>query len=309
LIKNEDIDVVVSLYGFPFAGSLFFAKYVCSTPTAILEHHLGAGLDVSAPDENPEYIEPILQRTYPIVDAVIATSNTNRTFVETVSGRDDVKIIPLGVDVEGRHPRHSDPVLRNEYSKEGPLLLTVSRLVERKNITDLFDAMQYIIETYPTAHLVVVGKGPERETLRSEINRSGLTENITLTGRISEDRLEKLFATADLYLSTATYEGFGLSILEALASGTPTVVYDAEGTRDFLSGLDCAAVIDHDSTTLARTTIQFLENKEELARRSIAAREYAVSNYSWDSVARDHLEVFKKIVDERDKNRQDSDNT
>jgi glycosyltransferase involved in cell wall biosynthesis len=298
VFQQNDFDIVVSLYGFPFAGTLYVSKRIFSTPTTILEHHLGAGLDVSSPDENPWYIDPVLQVAYRDADGIIATSNSNRSFVTDVSGREDIDLIPLGVDSEARHPGHADPSIMQDFTAQGPLLLTVSRLVERKNITDMLDAMTCIRVEHPDAHLLIVGDGPHRETLQERIREKRLSNEVTMAGEIPEERLQTLFATATLYLSTATYEGFGLSILEALASGTPVVAYDAHRTQEFLSDTNSAVVTSHQPSALAREVKDLLIEDGRLSRCSSKAREFAASEFSWDTVADRHLDVFSEIVDE-----------
>ena len=82
-------------------------------------------------------------------------------------------------------------------------------------------------------HLLIMGDGPERSILENKIREFGLQDRITLTGRVGEEKFQ-IMSAADIYISTAIHEGFGLVFLEAMESGLPVVSYNNGGQVDFL---------------------------------------------------------------------------
>ncbi len=157
-------------------------------------------------------------RLYSRFDAVYALSPT---FVDLLDGLGvDAELLPLGVDLRQFHPRHRDPALRAELGVVGgaPLLVYAGRLDAEKRPLEVVEAFQRLPAGLG-AHLALVGDGPQR----TELEALG-GERVHVFGFVSDrERYARLLASADVYVSAMPHETFGISIVEAQASGLPVV--------------------------------------------------------------------------------------
>ena len=120
----------------------------------------------------------------------------------------------------------AEPVfsLQEKYSHWGFIILAVARLSPEKNIAFAIKILQEILKTYPKTGLVIVGDGSLGESLKFKVKSLKLDENVAFEGW--QENTVSYYKTANLFLQTSLYEGFGLSLLEALASGCPAVSSD-----------------------------------------------------------------------------------
>lgn len=166
-------------------------------------------------------IAPPLYRTTPIV----TLSRSSRDEIVDYLGLPDanVSVVPPGIDerFSPAGPRSSSP-----------LVVAVGRLMPSKRFEDLVDAMVEVRRTVPDAQLVIVGDGYERPALEERIESHGARDWIRLAGRVSDEELLALYRRAWLVASASVAEGWGMTLTEAAACGTPAVATDIAGHRD-----------------------------------------------------------------------------
>jgi glycosyltransferase involved in cell wall biosynthesis len=125
--------------------------------------------------------------------------------------------------------------LRAEGFPSDARLVFVSRMVGNKGIWELLDAFSQVVHDRPGLRLRMVGDGPEREPLARRARELGLP-GFQVLGRLSEeDRLQEL-ALADLSMQPSRGEGFGLSLMEAVAEGIPVVASRCDAYLELLDG-------------------------------------------------------------------------
>lgn len=152
-------------------------------------------------------------------------------------------LVSGGVDVTRFVPlsRAARDAVRAEIGApvDSPLLLTVRRLEPRMGLEQLLHAVHLLIEAGADFTLAIAGDGMLAGRLRELVAALGLRDRVRLLGRVSEERLPRLYGSADLFvLPTAAYEGFGVSTVEALASGCPVVGTAAGATPELLADLE-----------------------------------------------------------------------
>jgi alpha-1,6-mannosyltransferase len=129
--------------------------------------------------------------------------------------------VPLGVDLEGFHPRHHDASLRAELARDDEALLVLcSRLSPEKRPELALEALEVLVAGGQQCRLVVAGAGPREEALRRRFSHLPVAWSGFVADRSG---LARLLATADVVVAPGPVETFGLAALEALASGTPVV--------------------------------------------------------------------------------------
>ncbi len=156
------------------------------------------------------------------------------------------------------------------------LLLAVGRLSEQKGFDLLIDAFGQISAQHAKWHLVILGEGPLRTALLTQIRQAGLEDRITLAGRAGN--VGDWYQTADLYVVSSRFEGFGNTLAEALAYGVPAVSFDCDtGPRDIIRHqLDGLLVPNGDVEALAKSLGQLMSDKnlrQEFSVTAIEARE------------------------------------
>jgi len=223
-------------------------------------------------------------------DAIVVRSEFMRNEIRELYGdRNEYKIsrIPLGIDAE-RFPFADDvQPARAELGlpATGPILLTVRRLVARTGVENLILAMKLVVNEFPDVLLLVGGKGYLEDTLRALVQTEKLEKNVVMLGFVPEDRLPLYYQAADLFvLPTQAYEGFGLSTLEALASGTPVVATPVGANPEVLSPLDPGLVMQGaDAEAIGRSISQWLRRNPNSKWRGHCLK-YCIENFTRDQV-------------------------
>ena len=108
-----------------------------------------------------------------------------------------------------------------------------SRLEKEKNIVLAIEMMRELIRQYPKIGMVIIGDGKEKKNLERLVSKYNLQKNILFEGW--QNDLISYYKTANVFLSTSLYEGYGLTIVEALASGCPVVSSDVGIASEMIS--------------------------------------------------------------------------
>ena len=202
----------------------------------------------------------------------------------------DWEIIPNGVDTGYFHPngrKVTDAFVR------GPRLLFLGRLDPRNGLDTAIDAMPSILKRLPDSRLVVAGDGPLRNHYRDKAKHLG--DRVEFLGRVREDR-PHIYGTADLYLCPTTKASFGITLLEAMACGTPLVVSDITGFRELVNGGEEATLVPmNDASAWASTVVDLIEDPERRALMATAGRAKSAA-FSWPTVAARVAEVYRRVL-------------
>jgi alpha-1,6-mannosyltransferase len=165
-------------------------------------------------------------------DTVVSTTAwAAEEFVRIGAAR--LRLVPLGVDLEEFRPDRRDAALRLRLgARPGELLLVhASRLSPDKRSDLALKCLSELLQRNISARLVIAGGGPFRADLQQQA--AGLP--VTFLGTLERARLATLLATADVVLTPGPRETFGLTALEALASGTPIVVNRGSALRELIA--------------------------------------------------------------------------
>jgi glycosyltransferase involved in cell wall biosynthesis len=182
-----------------------------------------------SPHKTP-LLKNTVRRMLEAADHIISDSSDIENHARNLYGiKKEITVIPPGV-----RPYKGEKESRKELGlpEDKRILVTLGRLVVRKNNTELIKVMKNLCRDFD-CHLLIMGDGPERSNLEKKITQYGLQDKITLTGRVGEEKFQ-IMSAADIYVSTAIHEGFGLVFLEGMESGLPVVCFNNGGQVDFL---------------------------------------------------------------------------
>ncbi len=205
--------------------------------------------------------------------------------------------IPLGVDLERFHPRRRSESLRQSLGVEAGdvLLFFAGRFSTEKGIEPLGEALTRICAR-PGIKVVLVGTGPLERFLCEKTEELA---NVTMLGyEDNPERLAALYASADIVLSPGPYETFGLSTLEALASGIPVVAPASGGAGELVAASQGGILFrPHDGKDLARCIdVLLTKDRRELGQRG---RGFAEREHSWERTFNIMTNLYGDIVDEK----------
>ena len=179
-------------------------------------------------------------------------------------------------------------------------VLFVGRLAEKKGVKYLIEAMQWI-----DAELLIAGDGPLREALVQETARLKLTDKVRFLGAMSHEELPRVYASADIFAAPSVTardqdkEGFGLVILEAMASGLPVVASRSGGITDLIQdGWNGLLAEEKDSRDLA-VNINRLFTEPELYSKLVENMKDTVQKYSYTQVGKAYAEIIRSSMASR----------
>jgi glycosyltransferase involved in cell wall biosynthesis len=203
---------------------------------------------------------------------------------------DRTTVAPAGVDLERFRPARDEHERRDCLARvglsvtDGPLLLSVRRLVERMGLADLLEACRLLGDSAPPWQVAVAGEGPLAGALAARAREAGLSDRVRLLGRVPDDRLPELYRAASVFvLPTRALEGFGMATAEALASGLPVVSTRAGASAELLGDVPGAVLCaPGDPQALAKALGPLLASPDARARAGAAARVRAEQRLSWD---------------------------
>lgn len=231
--------------------------------------------------------------------AILPESSFAESLVSRLVGEHPgVTRVTCGVDAERYGFRAAQPAA---LGAAGPVVVSVSRLVARKGARTLVRAFPRVLAKHPTAHLAIVGGGPDLELLQKMAVAEGVERSVTLTGPQPWDRIPSFLAAADVFalptrdrfLGTET-EGLPLVYVEAAAAGLPLVGADVGGVRDAVRPGETGILVDGNSPAgTAEAIVRLLDDPEEAARLGKAAREMVLREFNWDRI---YEQYFKALA-------------
>jgi glycosyltransferase involved in cell wall biosynthesis len=191
--------------------------------------------------------EPLYLRVYRSTPCLTISQSTSSELEGLGFRPERIVIVPLAIDTE--------PVATLKPKPPGFRLIVVGRLTPAKFIEEAMRAFAIIQREVPHATLDVVGSGDERYARRLQrlAAREGM-RGVAFHGRVSTERRQELFEGAHVHLFASHREGWGLTVSEAGAAGTPSVGYNAPGVRDSIADARLLAPIG-DSAGLARRAL------------------------------------------------------
>lgn len=214
----------------------------------------------------------------------------------------DVRVVHLGTTATTFHPGVDPEPARRAYGLYGgPWLLTVARLDFHKGIDTVIRALPAIRAAFPTARYAVAGIGSRRASLERLVTDLGLEDAVRLLGFVPDQDLPALYTAADLFLLVSRrydllVEGFGISIVEASASGLPVIAGRSGGIPEAVREGETGMVVEPDDPAAVANAAIRLLGDEALRRRVGAAGRAAVeAYYNWDRVAADLLRIDQEF--------------
>lgn len=287
-------DAVQVFFGIPSGLGAYFLRRCYGIPYVVF---LG-GRDVPRPNPDPPSYRYLYTLLRPAILAIwrnaayrVACSEGLRELARATAPDLPCHVIPDGIDLD-RFPPKAYPC------RERVQILGVGRLVPRKGFDVLIRAVAMLPSLLPF-EVVLVGDGPERETLESLARSLGVAERVQFVGSVPYNALPARYAEADIYVLSSHAEGMPLVVLEAMATGLPIVATDVQGIRELVAdGVNGWRFPVNDAEALAAYLARLIENSAEREAFGRASRE-RVQSYAWGNIAKAYLELLEDAARQR----------
>lgn len=174
--------------------------------------------------------------------------------------------------------------------------VAVGRLVKRKAFTDLIHAFATVHNAYPLTRLVIIGEGPERETLETLISSLNLHDSVHLAGRVTEEEKWSLLLSSHCYVLSSLHEGYGIVLQEAIECELPIVATNTGGQTDFLTNEKNALLVEAQNPAALAAAMIRIHMQDELASRLTASYPELMHTFLPKTIADQHIALFESLV-------------
>ena len=268
-------------------GMPFFSPLWARRPTVAWLHHVHDKMwemtlspRLASLGRHLEFdIAPIVYRRTPIV--TLSNSSKAELVNKLHLPAQHITVVPPGIDASFSPGGTRSPT---------PLVVAVGRLVPVKRFRGLIDALAAVKHRQPALQAVIVGEGYEREALEGQIHELGAERWISLPGRVDAAALVDLYRRAWVLASASAHEGWGMTITEAAACGTPAIATRIAGHTDAIVHERSGLLVD-DPVEMGAAIERVISDDALRASLSAGALAHA-ARFTWGATARGTLEVL-----------------
>ena len=288
-LNYGDFDVIIDdVSKIPLSIPLYVRKMAV---IAIVHHIHGKTLFRELPLFMALYVyltERLLIPMFYKKSVIVAVSeSTKDELIEFGIPSKNIHVIYNGVDIRFASRDKSDTAMA----------LYFGRVKKYKRLDHLIKAFKHIKEKVPEARLVIAGKGDIYKELVTLSKELGIFDTINFVGKVFEEEKVKLLQEAWVFVTTSEKEGWGITVIEANACGTPVVAYNVPGLRDSVKqDYNGLLVEDGDIQAFAETITKILTDDELRNKLSRNAIEWA-KRFSWDKSAEEFESVVKNVIE------------
>ncbi|MEM4446033.1 MAG: glycosyltransferase family 4 protein [Candidatus Jordarchaeales archaeon] len=283
-LRKDRFDVVIDDIS---KAPLFTPLYVRKPLIAIVHHFHGLTLFKELPFllALPLYIlEKMIPLIYKRTPFVTVSESTKHELASYHIKREQIAVIYNGVNLHCSIGKKA----------EKPLVVYVGRVKRYKQLNHLIEAFKGVKQKVPEAKLVIAGKGDAHEELIELAKKIGV--EFTCIREISEEEKVRLLQKAWVYVTTSMKEGWGISVIEANACGTPVVAYDVAGLREAVKNGKTGYLVTYgDIKELTGKITDILLNHQLRQEMSRNAVEWA-KKFDWQAASTKMLKIIYAIT-------------
>ncbi|VAW33967.1 hypothetical protein MNBD_CHLOROFLEXI01-208 [hydrothermal vent metagenome] len=199
----------------------------------------------------------------------------------------------------GTDPQRFTPAANTE--SQPPTLLTICRLVPRKGIDTVLQAMPQLLKTFPNLQYQIGGKGPDLNRLQQLVDRLGISHAVTFLGFIPDENLPAVYQNATIFVmpvreevQQGSIEGFGIVYLEASASGLPVIGGKSGGTADAIQDGKTGVLVDsHNVQAVAKAIRHLLQNDDLRREMGNNGRSWVETEMNWTRAGDEMVKLLR----------------
>ncbi|HJP86024.1 MAG TPA: N-acetyl-alpha-D-glucosaminyl L-malate synthase BshA [Gemmatimonadaceae bacterium] len=296
VVLTHGLELLHCHYAIPHAASAWIAREMLRETNQ--DVHLITtlhGTDITIVGQDPSFY-PITKFSIEKSDRITAVSQYLREETCRAFGCEGpaIEVIHNFIDPTIYDRALYPPLLKKEFGSSKPILMHVSNFRTVKRVRDVIRIYAEVNRELPSV-LVMIGDGPDRSAAEDEARLLGVEDSVSFLGKL--DQIAPLLAAADLFLLPSQSESFGLSALEALASGVPVVGTDAGGLPEVVldgeTGVLCAV---GDVAGMAAASLKILNDKKIWAEMSHRASTDARERFSRDAIVTKYESLYRQSL-------------
>jgi glycosyltransferase involved in cell wall biosynthesis len=226
---------------------------------------------------------------YSNISFITVSPSTKKDLSKLGIPKENIAIIYNGLD----HKKYK-PGKKSKF----PHIIYLGRLEKSKRVDLLIKGITYILQELPNVKLSIVGTGKNENKLRQLVRKLRLDKNVKFYGYVRESKKIKLLQNAWILVSPSIREGWGLSVLEANACGTPAIAFNVPGLRDSIKDKKTGILIKNQNEyELAKAMLRIITNKKLRYRLSKNSIKWS-KKFNWDFTAEKILSILRKMVND-----------
>ncbi len=300
IVKRHKIDVINAHWAIPPGFVAAYTQRLHKRPVLLTLY--GAEL-FPIKEGRFKQAKPFISYAIRKVRTVVGISDATCNYGKELSGKEDIEILPDGIDTERFNPGIHPGDLRKQYDLNNSYFLFSSgRMVERKGFEYLIKAMPTILEKFPDTKLIIGGDGPERRNLEELIKTLELERNVFLPGFLAAEEFPLFMKACDVFIlpsiidRSGDTEGSATILLEAMACETPVVGTNVGGIPYAITDGEGGFIVDQKSSEqIAEKIILLLEDESLRRKMGERGRKVVKERFDWEIVARRYVGEFKKL--------------
>ncbi len=248
----------------------------------LIVHHLFGRVAFQAAPPLQAFIgwagERMIPWLYRSLECAAVSEGTRDELVQVGMPAGRIRVIHNGVELDALRP--------GDDRTRRPSILFLGRLRRYKRVDLVLEALAVLLRKGLDVRLEIAGRGDDAARLRRRVSSSGLSGRVRFAGYVTEERKARLLRRSWVHVLASPKEGWGISSMEASASGTPTVASDSPGLRETVRHGETGLLVPHgDVAALAEALERILTEPELRDRMGRAARRMA-EEFSWERAAR-----------------------
>lgn len=235
-----------------------------------------------------------------IANKIIAVSNFTKMDAIKTYGipAEKITVIQNGVDIDKFSPKISGDVIRRRLSLlNEPLVLYLGRFDYRKGVENLVKAIPLVLQQNEDVKFLLVGKGPFENALKNLAVKLRVKDSIIFHPSVSDFDLPKYYAAADVFVFPSLWEGFGLSLLEALASGKAIISTNVSAIPEIITHNKTGLLVEpKNHKQIAEAIVKVLKHRNYLINLGIEGRKEMESKFNWDITSNEILKLYESLI-------------
>ena len=296
VVLTHGLELLHCHYAIPHAASAWIAREMLREAQrdvhVITTLH---GTDITIVGQDPSFY-PITKFSIEKSDRITSVSQYLREETCRAFGCEGpaIEVIHNFIDPTIYNRELYPPLLKKEFGSSRPILMHVSNFRAVKRVRDVVRIFAEVNRELPSV-LVMIGDGPDRPAAEEEARLLGVEESVSFLGKL--DQIAPLLAAADLFLLPSQSESFGLSALEALASGVPVVGSAAGGLPEVVRDGETGALCNvGDVPGMASASLQILTDRKRWGEMSRRAAADARERFSRDAIVEKYESLYRESL-------------